>query len=128
MKNLFVIFVLMITLSANSQVSLNKTGKQLYNDFKSEDIEYKTSPQGRLYLERYPHPDVVVHYYLNQDSLCTSILIWAITEETANHIINTYNDRRYLKVYDYEWLVRDEGIVYSILHYEDESGDFFYWH
>ena len=127
MKNLFVIFDLMITLSAYSQVSLNKTGKQLYNDFKSEDIEYKTSPQGRFYLERYPHPDVIVHYYLNQDSICISILIWAITEETANHIINTYNERRYLKVYDYEWLVRDEGIVYSILHYKDESGNYFYW-
>lgn len=127
MKNLIIVAILMITLTATSQVNLNKKGSQIYNDFNSEHIEYKTSPKGKLYLEFYPYPNAVVHYYLNQDSICTSILIWAITEEVANHIIDTYNARGYFKVYD-EWMLRDEGIVYTIYHYKDESGDFFYWY
>jgi|LakMenE18May11ns_1017448.scaffolds.fasta_scaffold9732332_1 hypothetical protein len=127
MKNLLIAAVLMITLTANSQVSLNKTGKELYNDFKFEGIEYKHSPQGRFYLERYPHSDVIVNYYLDADSICTSILILAITKEAADYIINTYNTRKYFKVYD-GWMLRDNGIVYSIYHYKDESGYFFYWH
>lgn len=128
MKSLFIVAVLMITLTASSQVNLNKKGNQIYNDFKFENIEYKTSPKGQLYLEFYPNLDVIVHYYLNTDSICTSILIWAITKKAADHIIDTYNARGYFKVYDYEWLTRDGEIVYSIYHFKEDNGDFFYWH
>lgn len=128
MKNLFIIAVLMITLTANSQISLNKTGEEIYNHFESEGIEYHNLPKGESYLLRYIDSDIVIYYYLNKNDICTSILVWALTEEISNIISDVYTARDYLKMSDNEWLIREEGVVYKILHYKDEKlGNFFYW-
>jgi hypothetical protein len=127
MKNLFIVAALMITLVAKSQINLNKTAKELYAEFKSDSLVYKNAPDGQLYLAQFVNDDLIIQYFFNADSICTSMLINTFSRKEAVKIINSYKAKGYLKVYD-EWLIRDDGYIYTILHYKDESGNFFFWY
>jgi hypothetical protein len=127
MKNLFIVAALMITLVANSQINLNKTAEELYNEFKSDSLVYKNAPDGQLYLAHYVNEDLIIQYFFSVDSVCISMLINTFSKKEANKIIDSYTNKGYFKVYD-EWLVRDNGNIYTILHFKDEGGNYFYWY
>jgi hypothetical protein len=127
MKNLLIVAALMITLTANSQIILDKTANQIYTQFESDSLVYKNAPDGQLYLAHYVNEDLIIQYFFSVDSVCISMLVNAFSKKEANKIINSYTSKGYFKVYD-EWLVRDNGNIYTILHFKDEGGNYFYWY
>jgi hypothetical protein len=127
MKNLLIAAVLMITLTANSQINLDKTAKELYTEFQSDSLVYKNAPDGQLYLAHYVNEDLIIQYFFSVDSVCISMLVNAFSKKEANKIIDSYTAKGYFKVYD-EWLVRENGNIYTILHFKDEGGNYFYWY
>jgi hypothetical protein len=127
MKNLFIVAALMITLVAKSQIILDKTANQIYTQFESDSLVYKNTPDGQLYLAHYVNEDLIIQYFFSVDSVCISMLVNAFSKKEANKIIDSYTAKGYFKVYD-EWLVRDNGNIYTILHFKDEGGNYFYWY
>ena len=127
-KNLFIIVALMITLAANSQSRINYKAQYIFDEFKEDSILYKHDPDGGLYLLFYPDPNVSVQYFFNPDSVCTSVLICTRTQEMTDFIINNYTRKGYLKVDD-GWLMRDNDIIFKIIHFINEEGfNMFYWY
>jgi hypothetical protein len=132
-KNLFIIVALMTTLAANSQARLGRKSQEIYDEFRGDSLDiptigYKNDPDGVLYLLFYPDPNVCVQYFLDKDSVCTSMLLQTFTQEMTDFIIGNYTKKEYLKI-DSGWLMRDNGIIFEILHIKKEDGiNMFYWH
>jgi hypothetical protein len=128
MKNLFIVVALMITLAANSQARLNKPAKEIYNEFELDGIEYINDSEVGLYLSFYPDSNVLVNYYLDADSICTSVSIQTFTQEMTNFIIDNYNKKGYLKVED-GWLMRGSGVIFKIVHQiNEDNSNLFFWY
>jgi hypothetical protein len=128
MKYLTVIAAIIISLVANAQSKIGSTAQEIYEEFGSEDITYKYTPDGELYIVNYPDSNITVQYFLNEDSICTSMLIGVYTKEMTDSIIGNYTRKGYLKTYD-GWLMRDNGVIYTIRYFEDENvGSSFYWY
>lgn len=69
-----------------------------------------------------------VQYFLDKDSVCTSMLLQTFTQEMTDFIINNYTKKEYLKI-DSGWLMRDNDIIFEILHIKKEDGtNMFYWY
>jgi len=127
-KNLFIIVALMTTLVANSQARLGRKSQDIFDEFKEDSIIYKYDPDGGLYLLFYPDPNVCVQYFLDKDSVCTSMLLQTFTQEMTDFIIGNYTKKEYLKI-DSGWLMRDNDIIFEILHIKKEDGtNMFYWY
>ena len=81
-----------------------------------------------MYLTFYPDPNVLVNYYLDADSVCTSVTIQAFTQEMTDFIIDNYTRKGYLKTDD-GWLMRDGGVIYKIYHYNEKpENNLFLWY
>lgn len=128
MKNLFIIAALMITLTANSQVRLNRSAQNIYNEFELDGIEYVNDTAVGLYLTFYPDPNILVNYYLNADSICTSVTVQTFTQEMADFIIGIYTEEGYLKT-DTGWLMRTDYGISKIVHIiEEDNSNVFFWY
>jgi hypothetical protein len=128
MKNLFIIVALMITLAANSQARLGKKSQEIYEEFELDGANYINDSEVGLYLTFYPDPNVLVNYYLDSDSVCTSLTIQTFTKEMTDFIIGNYTSKGYLKVDD-GWLMRDDDVIYKIVHVIEEDGsNIFFWY
>ena len=127
MKNLLIIAVLMITLTANAQARLGAKSKDIYEEFKNQGIEYEKDEES-FFLFYFFNEDLVIQYYFDEDSICNRILIQTFTEEMTDFIINTYDARGYLRVKD-GWLPRNNGIISKILHIvEKNNWNLFVWY
>jgi hypothetical protein len=128
MKYLIVIASIIISLVANAQSKIGSTAQEIYEEFGLEDITYKYTPDGELYIVNCQDSNKKVQYLLSEDSICTSMLIGVYTKEMTDSIIENYTRKGYLKTYD-GWLMRDNGVIYTIRYFEDENvGNFFYWY
>jgi len=111
----------------HSQSRLYHKAAVIYKEFELDSIKYKNDSGGRLYLEFYPDSNVVVHYYLNQDSICTSVLIQSFTQEMTDFLIGNYTQRGYLKIQE-GWLISDNDLVVKIKHTINEYGTNLFHH
>ena len=127
MKVLFVIYLCLFSLMIHSQSRLYHKAKVIFKEFELDSIKYKNDSDGKLYLEFYPDSNVVVHYYLNQDSICTSVLIQSFTQEMTDFLFENYLQRGYLKIHD-GWLVSDNDFVVKIKHTINEYGTNLFHH
>ena len=127
MKVLSVIYLCLFSLMIHSQSRLYHKAKVIFKEFELDSIKYKNDSDGRLYLEFYPDSNVVVHYYLNQDSICTSVLIQSFTQEITDFLIGNYAQRGYLKIHE-GWLVSDNDFVVKIKHTINEYGTNLFHH
>jgi hypothetical protein len=121
MKVLFVIYLCLFSLMIHSQSRLYHKAKVIFKEFELDSIKYKNDSDGKLYLEFYPDSNVIVHYYLNQDSICTSVLIQSFTQEMTDFLIGNYLQRGYLKIQE-GWLISDNDLVVKIKHTINEYG------
>jgi len=127
MKNLFIIAVLMITLTANAQARLGSKAEDIYQEFKNEGIVYEEINES-MYLYYFFNDDLIIQYYFDKDSICDRVLIQTFTQEMTDLIIDTYNARGYVKIKD-GWLPRNNGIISKILHIEKENNrNLFIWY
>jgi len=127
MKVLFVIYLCLFSLMIHSQSRLYHKAAVIFKEFESDSIKYKNDSDGRLYLEFYPDSNVVVHYFLNQDSICTSVLIQSFTQEMTDFLIGNYTQSGYLKIQE-GWLVSDNDLVIKIKHTINEYGTNLFHH
>lgn len=127
MKVLFVIYLCLFSLMIHSQSRLYHKAKVIFKEFELDSIKYKNDSNGRLYLEFYPDSNVVVHYYLNQDSICTSVLIQSFTQEMTDFLIENYLQRGYLKIQE-GWLISDNDLVVKVKHTINEYGTNLFHH
>ena len=127
MKVLFVIYLCLFSLMIHSQSRLYHKAKVIFKEFELDSIKYKNNSDGKLYLEFYPDSNVVVHYYLNQDSICTSVLIQSFTQEMTDFLIGNYLQRGYLKIQE-GWLISDNDLVVKIKHTINEYGTNLFHH
>ena len=128
MKYLFVITALLISISANSQARLNIPAQDIYDEFESENIKYINDSAVDLYLTFYPDPNVLVNYYLDADSICTSVTIQTFTKEMTDFIINNYTIKGYLKT-DTGWLMRSDYGISKITHIiQEDNSNIFFWY
>ena len=127
MKVLFVIYLCLFSLMIHSQSRLYHKAKVIFKEFELDSIKYKNDSDGRLYLEFYPDSNVVVHYYLNQDSICTSVLIQSFTQEMTDFLIENYLQRGYLKIQE-GWLISDNDLVVKVKHTINEYGTNLFHH
>ena len=128
MKYLIVIAAIIISLVANAQSKIGSTAQEIYEEFGLEGITYKYTPDGELYIVNYPDSNITVQYFLNEDSICSSMLISVYTQEMTDSIIGNYTRKGYLET-DNGWLMRDNGVIYTIRYFEDENfGNLFYWY
>ena len=127
MKVLFVIYLCLFSLMIHSQSRLYRKATVIFKEFELDSIKYKNDSVGRLYLEFYPDSNVVVHYYLNQDSICTSVLIQSFTQEMTDFLIGNYTQRGYLKIQE-GWLISDNDLVVKIKHTINEYGTNLFHH
>jgi hypothetical protein len=128
MKYLIVITALMFSISANSQARLNKSAQEIYDEFESDSIHYINDSEVGLYLTFYPDPNVLVNYYLDADSICTSVTIQTFTKEMTDFIIGNYTSKGYLKVDD-GWLMRSDYGIFKIVQVIEENGsNIFFWY
>jgi len=97
MKVLFVIYLCLFSLMIQSQSRLYYKAAVIFKEFEIDGIQYINDSNVGLYLEYYPDSNVVVHYYLIQDSICTSVLIQSFTQEMTDFLIDKYTHRGYLK-------------------------------
>ena len=127
MKNLFIIAVLMITLTANAQARLGSKAEDIYQEFKNEGIVYEEI-DGSMYLYYFFNDDFIIQYYFDKDSICNRVLIQTFNQEMTDLIFDTYNARGYLKTND-GWLLRKNDIIYKILHIKKENNrNLFVWY
>jgi hypothetical protein len=118
----------MFSLSANSQARLNKSAQEIYDEFESDSIHYINDSEVGLYLTFYPDPNVLVNYYLDADSICTSVTIQTFTKEMTDFIIGNYTSKGYLKVDD-GWLMRSDYGIFKIVQVIEENGsNIFFWY
>jgi hypothetical protein len=127
MKVLLVIYLCLFSLMIHSQSRLYHKAAVIYKEFELDSIKYKNDSGGRLYLEFYPDSNVVVHYYLNQDSICTSVLIQSFTQDMTDFLIGNYTQSGYLKIHE-GWLVSDNDLVIKIIHTINEYGTNLFHH
>jgi hypothetical protein len=128
MKNLSIIVVLMITLSANAQARFGSKSQDICEEFDLSEDSYINDPEVGLFLLFNPDPDVIVSYYLDKDSICTSVLIQTLTKEMTDFMVNNYTKKEYLKIED-GWLMRDNGFIFKIIQKKyDDGGSLFYWY
>ena len=128
MKYLFVITAFMITISANSQARLNRSAQNIYSEFELDGIEYVNDSAVGLYLTFYPDPNILVNYYLNADSICTSVTVQTFTKEMTDFIISIYSEEGYLKT-DTGWLMRSDYGISKIVHIiEEDNINIFFWY
>lgn len=128
MKYLFVITALIISISANSQARLNTPAQDIYDEFEPENIKYINDSTVGLYLTFYPDPNVLVNYYLNADSICTSVTVQTFTKEMTDFIINNYTIKGYLKT-DTGWLMKNDYGISKITHIIEKDGsNIFFWY
>ena len=127
MKVLSVIYLCLFSLMIHSQSRLYHKAKVIFKEFELDSIKYKNDSNGRLYLEFYPDSNVVVHYYLNQDSICTSVLIQSFTQEMTDFLIENYLQRGYLKIQE-GWLISDNDLVVKVKHTINEYGTNLFHH
>jgi hypothetical protein len=128
MKYLIVIAAIIISLVANAQSKIGSTAQEIYEEFGLEGITYKYTPDGELYIVNYPDSNITVQYFLNEDSICSSMLISVYTQEMTDSIIGNYTRKGYLET-DNGWLMRDNGVIYTIRHFEDKNvSNSFYWY
>ena len=128
MKYLIVIAAIVISLVANAQPKIGSTAQEIYEEFGLEGITYKYTPDGELFIVNYPDSNITVQYFLNEDSICTSMLISAYTQELTDSIIGNYSRKGYLET-DNGWLMRDNGVIYTIRYFEVENvSSSFYWY
>ena len=128
MKNVCIIVALMITLSTNAQARLGSKSLDICEEFDLSEDSYINDPKVGLFLLFNPDPDVIVSYYLDKDSICTSVLIQTLTKEMTDFIINNYTKKEYLKIED-GWLMRDNGFIFKIIQKKyDDGGSLFYWY
>jgi hypothetical protein len=128
MKYLFVITALMFSISANAQARLNISAQDIYEEFEPENIKYINDSEVGLFLTFYPDPNVLVNYYLDADSICTSVTVQTFTKEMTDFIINNYTTKGYLKT-DTGWLMRTDYGISKIVHVIEEDGsNIFFWY
>jgi hypothetical protein len=128
MKYLIVIAAIIISLVTNAQSKIGSTAQEIYEEFGSEGITYKYTPDGELYIVNYPDSNITVQYFLNKDSICSSMLISAYTQELTDSIIENYTRKGYLETNN-GWLMRDNGVIYTIRYFEDKNvSSSFYWY
>lgn len=81
-----------------------------------------------LYLTFYPDPNILVNYYLNADSICTSVTVQTFTKEMTDFIISIYSEEGYLKT-DTGWLMRSDYGISKIVHIiEEDNSNIFFWY
>jgi hypothetical protein len=128
MKNFIFISACLLSLMVNAQARLNIPAKDIYDEFELENIKYINDSEVGLYLTFYPDANVLVNYYLDVDSICTSVTIQTFTKETTNFIINNYTIKGYLKT-DTGWLMRSDYGIFKITHVIEEDGsNIFFWY
>ena len=76
MKNLFIIVALIIALSTNAQARLGSKSLDICEEFDLSEDSYINDPGVGLFLLFNPDPDVIVSYYLDKDSICTSVYLF----------------------------------------------------
>ncbi len=118
----------MIKLSTNAQARLGSKSQDICEEFNLTDANYFNDPEVGLFLKFYPDPNVIVSYFLDKDSICTSVLIQTLTKEMTDFIVNNYTKKEYLKT-ENGWLMRDNEIIFRIIQEKEEDGrSLFYWH
>lgn len=128
MKNVCIIVALIIALSVNAQARLGSKSQDICEEFNLTDANYINDPEVGLFLKFYPDPNVIVSYYLDKDSICTSVLIQTLTKEMTDFIVDNYTKKGYLKIED-GWLMRDNGFIFKIIQKKDEDeSSLFYWY
>ena len=127
MKVLFVIYLCLFSLMIQSQSRLYHKAAVIFKEFEIDGIQYINDSNVGLYLEFYPDSNVVVHYYLNQDSICTSVLIQSFTQEMTDFLIDKYTQRGYLKIHE-GWLISDNDLVVKVIHTINEYGTNLFHH
>jgi len=128
MKYLLVIAAIIISLVANAQSKIGSTAQEIYEEFGLEGISYKYTPDGELFVVNYPDSNTTVQYFLNEDSICSSMLISVYTQEMTDSIIGDYTLKGYLETNN-GWLMRDNGVIYTIRYFENENfSSSFYWY
>ena len=128
MNYLLVIAAIIISSVTNAQSKIGSSAQEIYEEFGLEGITYKYTPDGELFIVNYPDSNITVQYFLNEDSICSSMLISTYTQELTDSIIGNYTRNGYLETND-GWLMRDNGVIYTIRFFEDENfGNLFYWY
>jgi hypothetical protein len=128
MKNLFIIIALMFTLTATAQARLGSKLKDICEEFNLDAKNCINDPEVGLLILFYPDPDVIVSYYLDADSVCTSVLIQTTSQKMTDFIVSNYTRKEYLKIDD-GWLMRDNGFIFRIIQKKyDDGGSLFYWY
>jgi hypothetical protein len=128
MKTFISITACLLSLIVNAQARLGSTAQEIYEEFGSEGITYKYTPDEELYIVNYPDSNITVQYFLSEDSICTSMLIVVYTKEMTDSIIGDYTRKGYLETND-GWLMRDNGVIYTIRYFEDKNvSSSFYWY
>ncbi len=118
----------MFSISANAQARLNISAQDIYEEFEPENIKYINDSEVGLFLTFYPDPNVLVNYYLDADSICTSVTVQTFTKEMTDFIINNYTTKGYLKT-DTGWLMRTDYGISKIVHVIEEDGsNIFFWY
>ena len=128
MKNLFIIIALMFTLTATAQARLGSKAKEICEEFDLSEDSYINDPEVGFLLLFKPDPDVIVSYFLDKDSVCTSVLIQTTSQKMTDFIVSNYTRKEYLKMED-GWLMRDNGFIFRIIQKKyDDGGSLFYWY
>jgi hypothetical protein len=128
MKYLIVIAAIIISLVTNAQSKIGSTAQEIYEEFGLEGITYRYTPDGELFIVNYPDSNITVQYFLNKDSICSSMLISAYTQELTDSIIGNYTRKGYLETNN-GWLMRDNGVIYTIRYFEVKNvSSSFYWY
>jgi hypothetical protein len=128
MKNVCIIVALIIALSTNAQARLGSKSQDICEEFNLTDANYINDPEVGLVLMFYPDSNVIVSYFLDKDSICTSVLIQTLTKEMTDFIVDNYTKKEYLKMED-GWLMRDNGFIFRITQKKyDDGGSLFYWY
>jgi hypothetical protein len=128
MRYLIVISAIIISFVANAQSKIGSTAQEIYEEFGFEGISYQYTPDEELFIVNYPDSNTTVQYFLNEDSICSSMLISVYTQEMTDSIIGDYTRKGYLETND-GWLMRDNGVIYTIRYFEVKNvSSSFYWY
>ncbi len=128
MKNACIIVALIIALSVNAQARLGSKSQDICEEFNLTDADYINDPEVGLVLMFYPDSNVIVSYFLDKDSICTSVLIQTTSQKMTDFMVSNYTKKEYLKIED-GWLMRDNGFIFKIIQKKyDDGGSLFYWY
>jgi hypothetical protein len=127
MKNLLIIAVLMITLTANAQARIGRKADNIFFEFEEQGIKYEKDDES-FFLFYFINDNLSVQYFFDKDSICDRVLIQTFNQEMTDLVIDTYKARDYLKIYD-GWLARTNGIIYKIAHkVQEDNTNLFLWY